>query len=350
MEKVKSGQRTNTICLLILACVAVGVSLYMLAPVLVPFVLALFFTYCLTPLIDFQQSRLKFPKMLALVVTALLGVLILVITGGVVLATVRQMSENGGAYQVQIAKLFERIAAAVPIQKLGLDPNEVAESLKKLPQMALRGILPAIVDSSMSVISNGALVVIFMLFILMGRSPMVDKNDNILNEIESRVKKYIISKVLVSMITAALVWLTLWLLKVDFALVFGVLAFVLNFIPNVGSAIATLLPLPIVILSPEHTILAKFAAILIPGAIQLIMGNIVEPKIMGETLDLHPITILLTLIFFGMIWGIPGMFLATPITAVIKIILERSSSGKAVAEVLAGRLDALKRVKKGSLE
>lgn len=334
--------QTQTVCLLILATIAVTGAMYWLAPVLIPFVLAIFFTYCLAPLIELQTRRLKFPRYLALAFTVLSGVAILIFLGAVILNAASQISENAGTYQAQFKGMFERISSSLPLEKWGINQKELSNSLWRVPQIAISGVFSKIVDASMSLLSNSALVIIFMIFILLSRAPDTKKNKkNMRSEIEAKVKRYIITKVLLSLMTSLLVGLTLFALDVNFALVFAVLTFFLNFIPNIGSAIATLLPLPVVMLSPEHSFVAKALAIIIPGAIQFALGNIVEPRIMGETLDLHPITILIALIFFGMIWGIPGMFLATPITAVIKIILTRSKSGSVIAELLAGRLDAI---------
>ncbi len=81
--------------------------------------------------------------------------------------------------------------------------------------------------------------------------------------------------------------------------------------------------------------------LLIPGAIQFVIGSVLEPKIMREALDLHPVVILMALIFWGMIYGIVGMLLVTPITAITKILLERSELTSSIADVMAGRLDGL---------
>ena len=80
------------------------------------------------------------------------------------------------------------------------------------------------------------------------------------------------------------------------------------------------------------------AVFLVPGAVQMTIGNIIEPLIMGEGLDLHPVTILLALVFWGLIWGVVGMFLATPITAVFRIVLDRFETTRPIAGLLAGRL------------
>ena len=140
-------------------------------------------------------------------------------------------------------------------------------------------------------------------------------------DIDQRIKRYLLIKVGLSAVTGILVGGCLAVLGVELALVFGVLAFVLNFIPSVGSIIATLLPLPLVLVNPEHGTLTIALAMALPGLVQLVVGNIIEPKMMGDSLELHPITILLALIFWGMLWGIPGMLLAAPMTAVLRILL-----------------------------
>ncbi|MHC4433691.1 MAG: AI-2E family transporter [Planctomycetota bacterium] len=127
---------------------------------------------------------------------------------------------------------------------------------------------------------------------------------------------------------------------------FGFLAFLLNFIPNIGSIIATLLPLPVAFIDPQLGIVSKVLALAIPGSIQFVIGNILQPKMMGESLDLHPVVVLLSLIFFGTIWGIIGMFLAVPITAVVMIFLQRFDYTRAIADLAAGKTDVLTKTKK----
>jgi AI-2 transport protein TqsA len=129
--------------------------------------------------------------------------------------------------------------------------------------------------------------------------------------------------------------------KMPLALVFGVMAFLLNFIPSIGSVIATLLPIPIAIIQYD-SVWAITAIVALPGVIQLIIGNGIEPLVMGESLDLHPITVILSLIFWGLLWGIVGMFLATPIMAVLSIVLARFDETRPFAELLAGRLPKAK--------
>jgi AI-2 transport protein TqsA len=117
---------------------------------------------------------------------------------------------------------------------------------------------------------------------------------------------------------------------------FATLCFLLCFIPTLGSIVATLLPLPIALVQ-YHEAWPVWLVILLPALVQIVVGNILEPKFLGRGLDLHPITILLSLMFWGLIWGIAGMFLAVPITAVLKIVLHRHPLTHHFSEMMAGR-------------
>lgn len=107
----------------------------------------------------------------------------------------------------------------------------------------------------------------------------------------------------------------------DLWLVFAVLAFWLNFVPNVGAVVAVLLPMPLLVLDPDTSAAAVLLAFLGPFLVHMFVGNVLEPLLFGHSLELHPIAILLSLMVWGMLWGIFGMVLAVPITAVLKIHL-----------------------------
>ena len=154
-----------------------------------------------------------------------------------------------------------------------------------------------------TILSTFVFMTIFLLFLLAARDPGRLKH-GVYADIEAQIRHYLTIKLAVSAVTGVLVALILWLMNVELALVFGVLTFLLNFIPSVGSIIATFLPLPIAcaqyILEPiqasESMNLWMVAAVLLgPGAVQMIIGNVVEPRIMGEGLQLDPIVILIAL-------------------------------------------------------
>merc|ERR1712228_238772 len=103
-----------------------------------------------------------------------------------------------------------------------------------------------------------------------------------------------------------LVWLTLWLMKVPLSGLFAVLTFVLNYIPNIGSLIAILGPVPFVYLAPQGSILKVIWVVVAQFLVHNIAGNSIEPQIMSKGLDLHPLTVVVALLFWSSIWGIPG--------------------------------------------
>lgn len=342
MSATPFQQRIQTLCLIIISVVAAGAALFWLKPVFIPFVLAVFFTFCLTPVIEIQCRKLKLPRWLAIITTILIGLVILALMGLLISTSAGEIKERSGIYQERIQQLLNDIISVLPLEQFGIVPAEFSESiLDIIPPDTVTGLLSSTLSGAMTILSNGILVVIFTMFLVIGQKDSHPRAGGILSEVESRVKKYILNMAMVSGGTGFLVGATLSILGVEFAWIFGLLAFLLNFIPNIGSIIATLLPLPVALLSPELSIPAKILAVILPALIQFAMGNIVQPKIMGESLDLHPAVILLFLIFFGMIWGIVGMFLATPIAAVIKIILGRFEYTAPFADVLAGRLETL---------
>lgn len=185
------------------------------------------------------------------------------------------------------------------------------------------------------------LILIFAVFMLQGTaiSSLGGADGGLRSEISGRIQRYLVVKVVLSGVTGIIVGGLLAALGVDLALVFGVLTFVLNFIPSVGSIIATLLPIPIVLLDPSSTSTTLLLAIVLPGTVQMLIGNVLEPKVMGEQLELHPITILAALAFWGALWGIPGMLLATPLTAALRILLDSLELTRPVARFMAGQID-----------
>jgi AI-2 transport protein TqsA len=149
--------------------------------------------------------------------------------------------------------------------------------------------------------------------------------ENTFKSITEQIQGYIATKFFISLFTGVLVGLILWIFGVDFFIVWAVLTFLLNFIPNIGSVIAVILPTLMTIVQFESFGYALLIAAIII-AVQNIIGNIIEPKIMGNKLGLNPLVILLSLLLWGYVWGIVGMFLSVPLTAVVKIAISNSES------------------------
>jgi AI-2 transport protein TqsA len=319
----------------------VAVSLYWLEPVLVPFVLAVFITLGMSLFIDLQMKYLHMPRLVAMLVTIIVGLLILAVFGLLVFKAVDQLNDNAGIYGQQIEAMFDELSKAVPLKSFGVDADDDGSLLSQIPVTTVRQVLLDTGTAVMGIVSRGMLVLIFVIFLLSGQ--MVSKRPvgGMLGQAEAGIKRYIVTKILVSVITGVTVGLALTLLGVEMALMFGLFAFLLNFIPSIGSVISTLLPLPVVLVTPGMSLATGILAIAIPGAIQFAIGNVIEPKIMGRSLDLHPIVILMALIFWGMLWGIVGMLLATPMTAVVKIFLSKREFTAPLASLLSGHLEVI---------
>ena len=337
-------QRIQTICLLILTALGITAALYFFASVLIPFVLAIFLTLCLAPVIDVQMKLLRIPRRTAILTTVAIGCALLILGAFLVTKAANQIVESKDDYEKQFRQVLIKTRGLLPPDWY-TDPNDSSSDpsgpLIRVPTNTIRKVLTDTASSIMGVISNGLLVVIFMIFMVAGKGTYKATPGSLWWEVESRIKRYVLTMIVTSGITGVLVGFVLEVLNVEFGWMFGFLAFMLNFIPNIGSIIATILPLPVALIDPELGMISKILVLVIPGIIQFGIGNILQPKMMGESLDLHPVVVLLSLIFFGTIWGIIGMFLAVPITAVMKIFLQRFGYTRAIAELISGKTDML---------
>jgi AI-2 transport protein TqsA len=290
-------------------------------------------------LIAFQRRYLRLPNAVAILTTFLIGFVALSLLGGLISLSLRQLLANADVYQQQLNQLLDQVMTMA--EGYGVDSVTLFDAMAGLPVRSVSSILANLTKGIFDLLSQGLLVLMFLLFLLLGGTQRTGPRRGVLGEIELRVQRYIMAKIIVSAATGGVVGGILALLEVDLALVFGLFAFLLNFIPSIGSIIATLLPLPIVLVDPERTLTTVVLAIGLPGLADFLIGSLIEPKVVGGSLDLHPATVLICLIVWGMIWGIVGMFLAIPLTAVMQFFFQRFEPTAPIAELLAGRLDRL---------
>ncbi len=338
----KSAERNwlITFSLMIIATLCLGIIFVYAQPVLIPFILAFFISIMVYPLLDFQVLKLKIPSALAAAIALCAGLLILVLLFSFLIKAVESIVSTAGQYSENFASLAEGISTK--LQSLGLDVNQsnIIENLKgKIPNM-----VTSTFGTVVNFITSAFLVLIFVIFMVIGRNPHVTTS-GVYGSIEQEIRRYLAIKTVLSIITGLLVWLILAVLNVQLASVFGMLAFLLNYIPNIGSIIATLLPIPVVVAQFNNSWMIVLA-IALPGAVQMTIGNIVEPKLMGKRMNLHPIIVLMALSFWGLLWGAIGMLLAVPITAILRIILMEFETLKPVGMILAGKLPNIEKTSK----
>lgn len=151
------------------------------------------------------------------------------------------------------------------------------------------------------------------------------KLENTFKTITEQIQKYIIAKIGVNLINAILIGIALWIMGIDFAFIWGSFSFFLNFIPTIGSTISVVLP-SLMCLVQYESIGYSILVLAVVIGIQTFSFHLIEPLVVGKRLDLNPIVILLAIFIWGYIWGIVGMFLAVPLTAIIKIIISNFDS------------------------
>ncbi|MDD2331682.1 MAG: AI-2E family transporter, partial [Candidatus Cloacimonetes bacterium] len=190
------------------------------------------------------------------------------------------------------------------------------------------------------------LTLIFMIFIItggvkfekrmkkaLGESGKIKAFATLLN-IQIQIQRYFVNKSIISAGTSLCGMLILAILQVDFIIISGTLLFALNFIPNIGSVIASLFPILICLIDFGFGWRVILVAILMILN-QVLFANIIEPKFMGERLNLSPLVILIALVFWGWVWGIIGMMIAVPLTSAINIVLKQVDKDNIVSAIIS---------------
>ena len=332
MNQLIETNRIVTGSLFIIASIAVAFILNFAQPFLVPLVIALLIRILIDPIIDYQIDYLRIHRIVAVFVSLCLIIFLFIIIVPFIVSSVITFLQSANDYNNKVLILIDIGISKLKEFNIDIDRETIRNSLNNLPLLDWASTL---LSNSANFISKFVLVIIMTLFLLLGK-----KSENTSpewNDIIGHVKKYIFTKFITSSITGVIAGLIYWFLGLELAFIFGSLTFLLNFIPVVGSVIAVLLPIPIAVL--QYTDLSSVLLIIfLPVIFHQIIGNIIEPKIFGDAFGLHPITIILSLIFWGMIWGIIGVLLAAPLTAIIRVTFERFESTKQIARLLEGKI------------
>jgi len=318
-----------------------GVFLKLAKPILVPFTVALFLSFAVTPALDFLIHR-KVPKSVAMVAILLLTFIVLYLVGALFYSSGKQFASELPSYNEMMKSFLEGVDRTIQNPRL---KAEVMGWINSLNTEKVGGLILSALGPFISFMSGLLLVLVFMIFILSGRGRMEKKLaqafspdqastvSRAVRKIDHQVQRYLAVKTLVCIITGVLTAVILALFHLPFAVAFGVLAFLLNYIPTLGSIIAT--ALPVLLATFFFNNLGPAVAILVLlMAINLALGNAVEPRLMGKGLGLSPLLIFFSLFFGAWLWGIPGMALAVPILAVVKIIFSNVPSLKVLEAMM----------------
>ncbi|MDF1533014.1 MAG: AI-2E family transporter [Methanosarcinaceae archaeon] len=312
--------------------------------IIVPFLLSIFLAVLWSsPLFWLQKKGVPMP-------IAMLFVVVAVIAIGLVLVAF-------------IGSTLEDLSIAIPIYQDNLDQEITLmlvwlESIGiSIPDQALVGIidqakitqlLTAVLTGLGGLLTNALLVLLMVLFMLFEASGIptklrvalgdADATITQLSKIVDSIKRYLAIKTMISLATGILIAVWLAIIGVDYPLLWGLLAFLLNYIPNIGSFIASIpaLLVAFIQLGVGTAMLALTGYILVNGVI----GNVIEPRVMGKGVGLSTLVVFLSLVFWGWVLGSVGMLLSVPLTMCIKIALESSEDTRWMAILMGSEASA----------
>jgi AI-2 transport protein TqsA len=299
-------------------------------PILLPLIVASFLAIISTsPVFWLRQKGIPAPLAVLFVVLGVLGVgfVFILIIG----TSLGDFSEAIPRYQ---ARLTQEIVPIIQwIQELGFQLDKEI-LLKSIDPGASMRLVANMLSGLGGILTNSFLILLTVIFILLEASSFQQKVGAAFGDpkgtlsqakrITNAINNYLAIKTLVSLGTGVVVAIWVWALGIDFPVIWGLLAFLLNFIPNLGSIIAAVPP---VLLGYIQFGIGR--ALLVAagfGVVNLVFGNVLEPKLMGRKLGLSTLVVFLSLVFWGWVWGPVGMLLSVPMTMAVKIALGSSPS------------------------
>jgi len=336
--------------------------------IIIPFVIAYILFFFFEPLNDYLESK-KIPLVLIIFADLFFTISLLYGISRIIIDSFVQFGARLPVYETKLNHIISTTALSFGIRERILTHFDISKILKSLDYSVMAG---GIFSSTLSIVASVLLVLFFFIFISSGHhkifeairmryvekgvksslkkimkdlKPGSETNGEVnrtngddfetmtiqreiklrrtFKDITEQIQRYVVTKFLISLTMGLLFGIILWLFGVEFFIIWALFAVLLNFIPNIGSVIAVIFPSIMALIQYQ-----SFGyAIIIAGILivfQNIVGNLIEPKIFGNRLGLNPLVILISLLLWGYIWGIVGMFLSVPLTAVIKIVISNS--------------------------
>ncbi|MCX7877712.1 MAG: AI-2E family transporter [Ignavibacteria bacterium] len=343
---MKEKNKALTIIAVIAIIIFAYVVLSTLKSILIPFFIAIILSFIFEPLYDFLKNK-KIPGFVAIILILLIIVAVANITSLFIFTSVNTFSADLPKYEEKFRNLINTLYNFLRLSDEDISKMHESLNLKNLlMQGSITGFLTSLFTSILGIFGDFVLILIYVVFLLseMGSIRQRIKNaynvekaykiSEILNEIFADVKKYLVGKTLINFIQAVIFGFILWAFGVDFYIVWAFLCFFSHYVPNIGSLISTILPGLIAVLQFDNLITPVIIIILLI-IVQNVIGNILEPKYLGDQLDLSPLLLLFSLIFWGYVWGIVGMVLSVPIMSIIKITLSKFESTRSVAVLMS---------------
>ena len=296
-------QKMSAICLTIIAAGVITAVLVYTRALMIPLVIAIFFYTILAQSAALLHKKLSLPAWLALTISILFFTLCFAGAIYFTITSVGSFLKGAEVYRDNLlataTDLFNKLAQ----HGIEFDQTSVINYIRELP---LLNWFQNFGKQLFSVVSNTTLIILFIIFLFLGEKKVLPSQtpNKTVQAMLANVSKYLSVKLTTSLATALIVWLILIIFKVKLAFLFALFTFLLNFIPSIGSIIAVILPAPVLFL--QYQFAPHFWIVVgLMTATQFIIGNLIEPHLMGEGMDLHPVMVVAGLIFWGLVWGIP---------------------------------------------
>lgn len=308
------------------------------ADIVVALLLALFFAVVLNPLVTwFMRRGVNRPIAITLVVLVMMVTLTLLL--GVLASSFNDFVALLPNYNRELAHKVQAFERAIPFMNLRLSPEKMLQGLDSERVVSFATTLMTQLSGAMASVVVLIMTVIFMLFEVRHipyklRFALNNPQIHIagLHRALKGVSHYLALKTVISLATGLVIWLGLTLLDVQFALMWGVFGFLLNYIPNIGSVISAIPPMVQALLFNGWYECLMVG--LLFSAVHMVLGNIVEPRMMGHRLGMSTLVVFLSLLFWGWLLGPVGMLLSVPLTSVCKIWMETTQGGSKLAILL----------------
>lgn len=306
--------------------------------IIVPFLLAIFIAVLCAPLMIWLKAK-KVPSGLAIFSVVAMFFLLAATFGTVIGASLSAFYQDLPEYEQKLQ--LQGQAGIAWLQGMGVEIDQAILSDYIDPGAAMK-MVAQVFSGLGGVLTNTFLIVFSVVFILFEASDFPDKVRRALGSktkaiehfqsFSDSVQRYLLIKTLVSIGTGIFAGIVLAIIGVDYAILWGLIAFLLNYIPNIGSIIAAVPPMLITMIQ-----LGPMSSLLVAGlymVINTLFGNVVEPRYMGRSLGLSTLVVFISLVFWGWVFGPVGMLLSIPLTMVVKIALENSERHRWIAVLL----------------
>ncbi|MBO6782565.1 MAG: AI-2E family transporter [Alphaproteobacteria bacterium] len=312
---------------------------------LIPITIAIVIWYLLNALADFfdRIPRIgeRLPHWLTLVGAVIIVLILVALVAELISDNLSQVAAAAPAYQANFEKLVESASRMAGFE----EPPDITRIVEEINVRALIAGLAATVAAFAG---SFGIVLVYVLFLLIEQGSFSKKLNalfpdpqkrsdvsDLLHRMQDQIKSYVAIKTLASIMTGLISYAILAVVGVDFAAFWGFVIFLLNYIPTIGSLLGILLPTLLAVV--QFASPAPVLAVLVGGGLtQFVIGNIVEPKLMGNSLNISPLVVLISLAVWGSIWGLAGMFLSVPLTMIAMIVFSYFRTTRPIAIILSG--------------